>query len=181
MPGACGHGAPMGSGAGAAPAAAPCVLRPVRPADAEPLGALWVAAWNATLPEIDFSTRAPWFRGWLVGHLATAVAVCAEAADGTLLGFVGFDPATGHMEQIAVHPDAAGMGVATALLDAAKAACPTGITLDVNQENPRAVAFYRREGFVITAEGVNPGGSRPIYRMAWRPSPAPSVTHAMRP
>jgi putative acetyltransferase len=89
----------------------------------------------------------------------------------------------GHMEQIAVHPASFGSGVGARLLEAAKVLCPTGLTLRVNQENPRAVAFYRRAGFVVTAEGVNPGGRRPVFDMAWRPLGAgsPAVTRPERP
>ncbi len=55
---------------------------------------------------------------------------------------------------------------------AAKAASPTGLTLDVNADNARAIAFYRREGFVTTGHRLNEQG-RPIDLMAWRPEPPP--------
>ncbi len=143
-------------------------LRPHTPGDAAALEALWVASWNATLPEIDFATRRTWFRDWLGTHLAVgAVVLCAWGEDGRIVGFLGIDPGNGHMEQIAVHPDAFGGGVGDALLRAAKALCPAGITLRVNQDNPRAISFYRRAGFVVTGEGVNPGGSLKVLDMAW--------------
>ncbi len=157
-------------------------IRPCRPADTDALTALWIASWNATLPEVDFADRAGWFRDWLAGHLTTGETLCAESAAREIIGFAGFDPSTGHMEQIAVAPAAFGSGVGKALLDGVKAACPGGVTLHVNQENPRAVAFYRREGFVVTGEGFNPGGQRPIYFMAWRPAiPRHDVTLPERP
>ena len=118
------------------------------------------------MPEIDFEARQEWLRAWLAEQPEAAV-LCAVDAAGGLLGFVGIAPSTGYMEQLAVHPRTFSRGVATALLDAAKSLCPGGITLRVNQDNPRAIAFYRRAGFVINGEAVNPGGVRRIYEMAW--------------
>jgi putative acetyltransferase len=146
-------------------------IRAFDPRDHDALRRLWIAAWNVTLPDIDFTERQNWFVDWLAMHVASGGTVaCAVDSTGAILGFAGFDPSTGHMEQIAVHPNASGRGVGRALLDAAKARCPKGMTLRVNQENPRAVAFYHKAGFVIVAEGVNPGGQRPVYDMAWKPA-----------
>jgi putative acetyltransferase len=145
-------------------------LRPFASDDTENLCALWVESWNATIPAIDFASRLNWFRDWLPAHLGSGGAViCAELA-GEIAGFVGIDPAGGHMEQLAVRPGSFGTGVGRALVDAAKALCPAGITLRVNQDNPRAVAFYRRAGFTVTAEGVNAGGTLLVFDMAWRPA-----------
>ncbi len=148
-------------------------LRPATEDDSAALEAIWVASWNATLPDIDFATRRDWFRRWLATHLAVgAIVLCACEAGGRIVGFVGIDPGSGHMEQIAVHPETFGSGVGDALLLAAKELCPAGITLRVNKDNPRAIAFYRRAGFVVTGEGINPGGSLEILDMAWIHPPA---------
>jgi ribosomal protein S18 acetylase RimI-like enzyme len=145
-------------------------IRGYDPSDAARLRELWVAAWNAVLPDIDFTERQNWFVDWLAAHLAAGgVVECAVDAVGEVIGFTGFDPSTGHVEQLAVHPSASGRGVGRALLDAAKTRCPEGLTLRANQENSRAIEFYRKAGFVVVAEGVNPGGQRPIYDMAWKP------------
>jgi putative acetyltransferase len=145
----------------------PVLLRPMRAADLPAIQALWVAAWQAAMPEIDFTAR----RAWLAPHLenlhdAGAVTLCA-VADTRVVGFLSWFPATGLIEQLAVHPAHSGHGIGGTLLDAVKRERPAGLHLLVNQENPRAVAFYRRAGFAIREAGINPGGSRPIWRMAW--------------
>jgi putative acetyltransferase len=143
------------------------MIRPMHADDLEALQTLWVAAWQATMPQIDFAAR----RDWLATHLQTlheagAMTLCATV-DGTVRGFLAWFPETGLVEQLAVDPAHAGRGIATALLDRVKRERPAGLHLLVNQENPRAVAFYRRAGFAILAAATHPGGTRPLWRMAW--------------
>lgn len=133
---------------------------------------LWIAAWTQAMPQIDFEARRAWFVDHL-GRLETqgAALVCAfDAEDGAMLGFVAIDPATHYLDQIAVAPRAQGSGVAGALLDAARRASPQGVRLDVNAGNPRALAFYAREGFVKTGESVNPMSGLPTISLEWRPA-----------
>jgi putative acetyltransferase len=40
--------------------------------------------------------------------------------------------------------------------------------VDVNQDNPRAVRFYEREGFRRLHEGVNPNSGLRTWRLEWR-------------
>ncbi len=141
-------------------------LRPWREGD--DLLPLWLAAWAAAMPEIDFPARSDWFRA----HLAQltregAQVICAEA-EGGLAGFVTVHSDSGHLDQLAVHPAWAGQGVAAALLDAAKAASPARLWLDVNQANRRAVALYRRAGFSTAGDGINPLSGLATWRMGWR-------------
>lgn len=130
---------------------------------------LWVATWTATLPEIDFEAR----RGWLLEHLAAALDAgqtirVAVVETGDVVGFVLIDPATGWLDQIAVGPNVRGAGIADALLAAAREISPERIGLDVNADNPRAVAFYLREGFVEVGRGSNPRSGLPILKLEWR-------------
>lgn len=131
---------------------------------------LWVASWAATMPEIDFDARRP----WLVEHLRalheTGVdIVCAfDETNGAMAGFVTIDPRTGHLDQIAVARQARGSGAAQALLDEAKRRAPGRVRLDVNAANPRAVAFYLREGFRKVGEGVNPRSGLATIDLEWR-------------
>ena len=66
-------------------------------------------------------------------------------------------------------PDAWGSGLARALLDEARRISPAGLGLHVNQNNPRAVRFYEREGFVRVGEGLNPRSGLPIWEYRWTP------------
>ena len=131
---------------------------------------LWVASWAKTLPSIDFEAR----RGWLVDHLGEARAKGAEirvavVETGDVVGFVLIDPATGYLDQIAVHPDQWGAGIAEALIRAAQGLSPEKVVLDVNADNPRAVAFYARQGFREIGRGVNPRSGLPTLKLEWRP------------
>jgi putative acetyltransferase len=149
----------------------PVILQPMRAADLPAIQALWVAAWSATLPEIDFAAR----RDWLATHLAElhaagASTLCATegATEGAAIaGFLTWLPENGLIEQLAAHPARFGAGIGSALLAAVKQQRPAGLHLLVNQENPRAVAFYQREGFAIAGATTNPGGARPLWRMRW--------------
>ena len=140
-------------------------MRPFVAADTDAVANFWVRAWDRTMPQFDFSERRP----WLLNHLQTAQdggAATVVAGEGPS-GFLILWPATGELDQLAVAPEAWGTGVAEALMRWATDACEA-MWLDVNQDNPRAVAFYRRHGFAIEAASVNPGGLLPIWRMRRR-------------
>ena len=147
-------------------------LAPVAPAQRAALLDLWVEAWRRTMPQIDFEAR----RGWFSDHLDDLVARGAmltggfDAAD-ILLGFVTVEPLTGALDQICVSPSAQGSDVARRLLDEAKRLSPQRLVLSVNLDNPRALRFYEREGFVQGERGSNPKSGLPTVQMIWMPSP----------
>ena len=144
------------------------ILRPLQDADRPALLEIWVAAWTLVLPQIDFAGRSVWFAGhWRMleaGGAATMVGLVADSPQ----GFVIFHPASGYIDQICVSPETQGNGLSVLLLGAAKAHCPDGLTLKVNQDNPRAVGFYQREGFVVTGKGVSEASGLKLWEMAWR-------------
>jgi putative acetyltransferase len=130
---------------------------------------LWVASWAKTMPTIDFEARRP----WLLDHLAKALDAgqairVAVVETGDVVGFVLIDPATGWLDQIAVAPAQWGAGIAEALLRAAREISPERIGLDVNADNPRAVAFYGRQGFAEVGRGENPRSGLPTLKLEWR-------------
>jgi putative acetyltransferase len=94
--------------------------------------------------------------------------VIAEAA-GEVIGFVTVDPRTFYLDQIVVAPEHWASGVGMALIAVAKQLSPSGLDLDVNTDNARAIRFYGKLGFSIAGAGVNPISGKPIHRMCWRP------------
>ncbi|VTZ51832.1 GNAT family N-acetyltransferase [Methylocella tundrae] len=145
-------------------------LRRRTDADLEPLADLWVASWREAMPDIDFSARREWFCGHLPAlEAAGAMTICGRDDGGRLLGFVTFDPATGYLDQIAVASEAKGSGAAAALLREARRISSKPLFLDVNQDNPRALRFYAREGFETVATGVNPHSGLKIWRLRAAP------------
>ncbi len=121
------------------------------------------------MPDIDFEARRPWFHGHLETLQDGGAEVLVARADGEVAGFVAIHPGTRYLDQLAVAPAFWGAGAAKALMAAARERSPDGIDLDVNQDNPRAVAFYQRHGFRIAAAATNPASGRAIWRMVWRP------------
>ncbi len=79
-------------------------------------------------------------------------------------GFIGL---TGnHIEGIFVAKAARSKGVGKALLEYAKSRKPS-LTLSVYQKNQRALAFYRREQFVVQSEGIDGDTNEAEIQMLW--------------
>ncbi|HEY8163830.1 MAG TPA: GNAT family N-acetyltransferase [Methylocystis sp.] len=133
---------------------------------------LWVAAWRATYPEIDFDARREWLTRQIAAQEAEgAVTLCVFATDGKrLAGFVVINPDTGWLDQICVGLEFKGNGCAEALMAAARALSPGFVRLDVNADNMRAIRFYQRSGFVEIGRGANTLSGRPTITMEWRPA-----------
>lgn len=135
---------------------------------------LWIAAWAATYPAIDFTARHSWFCDRVRAMAENGTIVLLAFRDDDLAGFVTVDPATGWIDQMLVGLGHQGTGVAALLMDEAKRLRPDGLSLDVNADNARAIAFYRRQGFAATGQRLNEQG-RAIDLIAWRPQPAPAA------
>jgi len=130
---------------------------------------MWVAAWQAAYPSIDFTAR----RGWTAERIAelerTGSLSRVAISDGSIVGALVVNPETGYLDQIVVAVERQGTGVADALLGEARRLSPSRLDLHVNKDNARAIRFYRKHGFVVTSEDVNPRSGAPIYRMSWQP------------
>jgi putative acetyltransferase len=145
------------------------LLRRYDPRDEEAAIALWQRTWQTAFPDIDFAARHDWWRQrWRDEILPNAEVVIAELA-GAMIGFVTVEPRTFYLDQIVVAPECWGSGVGGALVAEAQRRSPKGLDLDVNTDNPRAIAFYRKCGFVIGGAGKNPYSGKPVHRMSWRP------------
>ena len=131
--------------------------------------ALWLRSWQAAYPQLDFVARLDWWRERWRNELVPSAEIVIAETDGEVIGFVTVDPRTLYLDQLVVAPPRWGSGVAAVLIAAAKRLSPTGLDLDVNTDNARAIRFYGREGFVVSGEGVNPVSGKPLHRMTWRP------------
>jgi putative acetyltransferase len=163
----------------ASPGKAPLIKHSLRrriDADWPALLDVWLAAWRATYPNIDFGAR----RDWLVRHVSElelngATTLClfdeaslADRARPALAGFVVIDAATGWLDQLCVGPDYFGSGAADALIAEAQKISPERISLDVNADNIRAIRFYERRGFKPVGAGSNSLSGRATIKMEWR-------------
>ena len=143
-------------------------LRPYRAADEDAAIELWHRTWQLAYPSIDFAARLEWWRKRWRDELVPAASIVVAERDGEVMGFVTID-GTGYLDQLVVGPEHWGVGLADALVTEAKRLSPGGVTLKVNADNFRAIRFYERGGFVDVGEDVNPGSSRPVRRMQWKP------------
>jgi putative acetyltransferase len=135
---------------------------------------LWIDAWSRTIPAIGFEARRTWFVDHLVSLVDAGAQVCLafDPANGSMAGFVTVEPHTGHVDQLAVGVRYWGTPCASELLawaraEAHRCGCDR-LWVDVNQDNPRAVRFYEREGFWRLHEGVNPNSGLRTWRHEWR-------------
>lgn len=139
------------------------MIRRLRKEEASAAGALWL---EANLDAHGFIPAAYW-----QGHfpevreqLAQAEVWVYEEA-GRILGFIGL---TGDcVAGLFVRREARSQGVGRALLDHGKALRPR-LTLRVYRKNPRAEAFYRREGFVEEAASVDGDTGEEEAVLVWR-------------
>ena len=143
-------------------------LRPYRPTDEAAAIELWRRTWQEAYPAIDFAARLDWWRArWRNELVPSATIVVAEDND-ALVGFVTVNPANGYLDQIVVAVPAWGTGVAELLLAEAKRLAPGRLDLHVNTDNERAIGFYRKHGFAVAGEDVNPRSGAPVYLMRWK-------------
>jgi len=145
------------------------VIRAMQAADLPETLDVWVAAWQAAYPAIDFNAR----RGWTADRIAelerTGSRSLIVLQSGRIVGAMVLNPDTGYLDQIVVATDCQGAGIAEMLLAEARRLSPGKLDLHVNQDNGRAIRFYEKHGFRKTGEDVNPRSGAPIYLMGWRP------------
>ena len=87
-----------------------------------------------------------------------------DAATRQIDGFIGLTE--NHIEGIFVAESARSKGVGKSLLEYAKS-CKPYLTLSVYQKNERALAFYRREKFVVQSEGIDEDTNEAEIQMFW--------------
>jgi ribosomal protein S18 acetylase RimI-like enzyme len=144
-------------------------LRPARPEDAAACAAIfnaWVDAtdWMPRVHPVEEVERH--FRQTVLAKRAVTVA----ERRGEVVGFVAV--AEGHVDGLYLAAHARGQGLGSALLGAAKAASPGGLTLWTFVANQGARAFYARQGFeeLRRTDGDNEE-SLPDILLAWPGTP----------
>ncbi len=128
-------------------------------ADRDALLDLWersVRATHAFLSEADIVTLTPQVRDYLASDATTFWVLCRD--DGTIMGFMGLAGGTaagapGKMGSLFLAPEFQGQGGGRRLVEHARSLCGE-LTVDVNEQNTAARAFYESCGFVV--EGRSP-------------------------
>ena len=87
-----------------------------------------------------------------------------DASTRQIDGFIGLTE--NHIEGVFVAKAARSKGIGKALLEYAKS-LKSRLTLSVYQKNERALAFYRREQFVVQSEGIDGDTNEAEIQMLW--------------
>ncbi|WP_456062131.1 acetyltransferase [Croceibacterium mercuriale] len=132
-------------------------IRRSTPLDGERVLEIWRNAVDATHDFLQPADRLAIERE-VVGSLPSAPLWISVDAEDRAMGFMLLDGA--HMEALFVDPLHAGRGVGRALVDHAIASCGV-LTTDVNEQNVRAMGFYRYLGFAPTGRSPVDGQDRP--------------------
>lgn len=123
-------------------------IAPVSPDEYPRLLSIWEAAVRAThhfLTEENIEE----FRPIVMEQAFPAVKLsCARTDSGEIIGFVG--TADRKVEMIFIDPAHHGGGIGRALMEHAIAE-DGAVEVDVNEQNPGALAFYQRLGFEVIA------------------------------
>lgn len=107
---------------------------------------IWRSAVDATHDFLADEHRDA-IEGQLAAAYFPAVDLVVAERGGTVVGFAGTH--AGALEMLFVAADARGSGVGGALLSHALTKLRVD-RVDVNEQNPQAVGFYERHGFVVT-------------------------------
>ncbi|EJL81636.1 GNAT family N-acetyltransferase [Pantoea sp. GM01] len=136
--------------------------------DFEAITAVWEASVLAThdfLQEADIRALRPQVR---MHYLPMVELRVYRDEQHTIVGFLGV--AENRLEMLFVAPQAFGQGIGTQLLRYATQ--HLGVNeLDVNEQNPQALGFYQRQGFVITGRSPLDGQGNPFPLLHLRYQP----------
>ena len=141
------------------------MIRRMGEGDLEAVAAIWL---DANREAHDFIPASYW-----LGHFEEVRTALAQAevwvfeaeARAEISGFIGLQE--DYIAGIFVRWEARSGGVGRQLLDHVKAG-RRQLRLQVYRKNSRATGFYRREGFRVLEEGVDPGTGEAELLMEWR-------------
>ncbi len=151
------------------------VIRRAVPADRPVLLDVWLRSVRAThtfLSEDAIQSLVPHVRDYLAASAPEFWVICD--ADGTMMGFMGM--AGNKMESLFLAPEFHRRGAGRRLVQHAQA-LHGALTVDVNEQNVAARAFYQACGFVVEgrSELDDQGQPYPLLHLRWaRPTPASS-------
>ena len=124
--------------------------------DYETLAGIWersVIATHSFLKEEDFNE----IKAALIPDYFPNVYLYAIADNGVYVGFIGLSPDS--IEMLFIDNDRRGRGYGSALMEYAKQHGATKV--DVNEQNPSALNFYKAKGFRVISRDETDDAGRP--------------------
>lgn len=124
--------------------------------DYETLAGIWersVIATHSFLKEEDFNE----IKATLIPDYFPNVDLYSIADNGVYVGFIGLSPDS--IEMLFIDNDRRGRGYGSALMEYAKQHGATKV--DVNEQNPSALNFYKSKGFRINGRDETDDAGRP--------------------
>lgn len=139
------------------------MIRKLQKADLDRVAELWL---ETNRKAHSFIPASYWENNFdLVKEMLPQAEVYVAIAHQKIQGFIGLQDE--YIEGIFVSEKMQSQGIGKALLDFVKAKKCT-LRLNVYQKNPRALRFYRNEGFEIRCEGLDEATGEKDYQMIWQ-------------
>lgn len=148
----------------------PPAIRPYTPEDEQRVMDIWL---SANLEAHDFIPRSYWQENYSAVqqvYLPGSRTFVYER-EGEIAGFVSMLEG-GFVGALFIDHAHRGVGIGTELIEYCKQLSPS-LAVTVYTENKRAVAFYRRCGFAITAEQQADSKGHTEYLMSWKQDAPP--------
>ena len=143
------------------------MIRRMEPADTERVSEIWL---EANREAHSFIPASYWEENFqMVKEMLPLAEVYVWEDTGGVQGFVGLNG--DYIEGIFVSGSRRSAGIGRQLVDHCKE-IRSSLRLKVYEKNRRVAAFYLREGFQITAEGVDEDTGETEYEMGWRAAAA---------
>jgi GNAT superfamily N-acetyltransferase len=149
----------------------PFRIRAAAPEDAAAVAHVHIASREVTMPYLPPRRRSDaevvaWVRDIVMRRAAVWVAV---DRGGAVVGYAAVEDDT--LDALYLLAGVLRQGIGSALLAAAKAYRPGGLTLAVFQKNTGARAFYARHGFTVvdSNDGSRNMENEPDLTMRWQP------------
>jgi putative acetyltransferase len=138
----------------------------VSKADFDTLLAIWEASVRATHDFIS-EDNIQFFKPLVRNEALPSLELRCVRDDTMPVGFIGV--ANGKVEMLFIHPDYFGKGIGKRLLEYATKHM-NATELDVNEQNPKALAFYKNMGFDVVgrSELDSTGKAFPILHMKFK-------------
>lgn len=135
----------------------PITIRAAQPSEHDRLVEIWLASVRAThtfLSEEEIQELLPLVKEQALPALELWVLQSGEE----IIGFAGLD--ANNLEALFIHPDHFGKGGGKMLVNHARR-LKGKLVVDVNEQNPNAVTFYKSVGFKVVGRSETDSGGRP--------------------